>query len=219
MATPATPRTRRPGGTGNLYARPDAAGRESWYATWYEHGRKIKRRIGRKDGENGLSKRFAERELRRLMAESATRPKPEEHLTLEQAGNRLIERLRGVGRKPATLEGYESVLRIHLVPFFGEVRLDRITASGIEQFVAVKRADGSAPKTVRNMLALLNSIYVHAERHGLVTRTRCAGSRSRVRLSAPRCAFSTRPSWRRSSAASRAIISARSKDPCTSRLP
>ena len=73
-----------------------------------------------------------------------------------------------MGRKAATLEGYESVLRIHLVPFFGDARLDRITASGIEQFVAAKRADGSAPKTIRNMLALLNSIYVYAERHGLV---------------------------------------------------
>jgi len=42
------------------------AGR-TWYATWYEHGRKVKRRIGRKDGEHGLSKRRAERALRRVM--------------------------------------------------------------------------------------------------------------------------------------------------------
>jgi integrase len=168
MATPTTPRTRRPGGTGHLYARTDAAGRESWYATWYEHGRKIKRRIGPKDGEDGLSKRLAERELRRVMAESAARPQPAERLTLEQVGQRLIERLRGAGRKPATLEGYESVLRIHLVPFFGDAALDRITVNGIERFLATKRAEGRAPKTIRNMLAFLNSIYAYADRHGLV---------------------------------------------------
>jgi hypothetical protein len=52
-------------------------------------------------------------------------------LTLDQAGQRLIERLRGAGRKPATLEGYESVLRIHLVPFFGDVALDSITVNGM----------------------------------------------------------------------------------------
>src|SRR4051812_32310707 len=57
LATPTTPRTRRPYGGGALYVRAGSAGRETWYATWYEHGRKVKRRIGRKDGEHGLSKR------------------------------------------------------------------------------------------------------------------------------------------------------------------
>jgi integrase len=168
LATTTTPRTRRPAGGGSLYVRTDAAGRETWYASWYEHGRKVKRRIGRKGGETGLSKRLAERELRRIMGEGAKRPQPAERLTLDQAGQRLIERLRGVGRKPATLEGYESVLRVHLVPFFGDVPLERITPSGIEQFLAAKRDEGRAPKTIRNALIFLNSIYAYAERHGLV---------------------------------------------------
>jgi integrase len=96
------------------------------------------------------------------------RAPPTERLTLDQAGQRLIERLRGAGRKPATLEGYESVLRIHLVPFFGDVALDSITVNGIEQFLAAKRDEGRAPKTIRNMLAFLNGIYAYAHRHGMV---------------------------------------------------
>jgi integrase len=168
MATTTTPRSRRPGGSGNLYARTDAAGRESWYATWYEHGRKVKRRIGRKEGEGGLSKRLAERELRRIMAECTSRPQPAERVTLDQAGQRLIARLRGVGRKPATLEGYESMLRVHLVPFFGDVTLDRISPRDIEKFIAVKLADGLSPKSIRNVLIFLGGIYAYAELHDLV---------------------------------------------------
>lgn len=169
MAAPTTPRTRRPGGTGHLYARRDAAGRETWYATWYEHGRKIKRRIGRKDGDHGLSKHLAERELRRIIAASSTRPEPGERVTLEAAGQRLIEHLHVMGRKRATLEGYENVLRVHLVAFFGDVTLDRITLSDLEQYIAVTLASGKSPKTVRNALAFLHEIYAWAERRGLVT--------------------------------------------------
>ena len=168
MATPTNPRTRRPGGSGNLYTRSDGAGRETWYATWYEHGHKIKRRVGRKDGETGLSKRLAERELRRLMAEGASRPQPAERVTLEQAGKLLRRRLEGVGRKAATLEGYESMLRVHLVPFFGDTALDRISPRDIEQFIAVKLADGLSPKSIRNVLIFLGGIYAYAELHELV---------------------------------------------------
>ena len=168
MATPTDARTRRPGGSGNLYSRSDSAGREMWYATWYEHGRKVKRRIGRKDGESGLSKRLAERELRRLMAEGVSRPQPAERVTLEQAGKRLCRRLEGAGRKAATLEGYESMLRVHLLPFFGDVALDRISPRDIEQFIAVKLADGLSPKSIRNVLIFLGGIYAYAELHDLV---------------------------------------------------
>jgi integrase len=169
MATPTNSRTRRPGGSGNLYTRSDGAGRETWYATWYEHGRKVKRKIGRADGEHGLSKRAAERELRRIMAIGVSRPQSAERVTLEQAGKLLSQRLEGVGRKAATLEGYESMLRVHLVPFFGDVTLDRISPREIEQFIAVKLADGLSPKSIRNVLIFLGGIYAYAELHGLVT--------------------------------------------------
>jgi hypothetical protein len=63
---------RRSYGTGSLYVRTDAAGRESWYGQWRIDGRLVKRRVGakRQAGErDGLTKPQAERELRRLIDE------------------------------------------------------------------------------------------------------------------------------------------------------
>lgn len=59
---------------------------------------------------------------------------------------------------------YESSLRVHLVPFFGDLSLEKIGRSDIEDFVAEKLADGKAPKSVRNYLGLLHSLFAYAER-------------------------------------------------------
>ena len=209
MATPTTPRTRRPGGSGNLYVRTDAAGRETWYATWYEHGRKVKRRIGRKDGENGLSKRVAERELRRLMAESASRPQPERARSRsKQVGQRLIERLAGVGRKARDARGLReraahpprAVLR-RRAPSIASPRATSSSSSRPSWRTAARR------RSIRNV-RLLNSIYAYAERTALSRRTRCAQSTSRAPPSARGALSWTRPSWRPCFAPSRTTCSA-----------
>ncbi len=38
--------------------------------------------------------------------------------------------------KPATYRGYEGIIRNHLVPYFGNVRISRITREMIQRFVA-----------------------------------------------------------------------------------
>ena len=61
---------RRSYGSGRLYARTDAAGRESWYGIWYSGGQRIKRKVGPKrqrGGRDGLTAAQAERELQRRM--------------------------------------------------------------------------------------------------------------------------------------------------------
>lgn len=37
---------RRSYGTGSLYVRADAAGRESWYGRWRDDGRQVMRAVG-----------------------------------------------------------------------------------------------------------------------------------------------------------------------------
>lgn len=68
--------SRRAPGTGQLWARPDTAGRETWYGKWTTDGVRIKRVLGRKRSEHrkdGLTRQRAEARLRELMADANCR--------------------------------------------------------------------------------------------------------------------------------------------------
>ena len=69
-----------------------------------------------------------------------------------------------LGRRRSTLGDYDSYLRIHLQPFFGNLPLEKIARTDVEEFVAEKLADGHAPKSVRNYLGLLHSLFAYAEK-------------------------------------------------------
>jgi hypothetical protein len=119
---------RRAYGTGSLFTEPRADGRESWYGQFRVGGRLVKRALGPKRGQrspDGLTRTQAERKLRQLI--EATRPLPPERLTVAEAGARLVAHLAELGRKRSTLAVYESCLRVHLVPFFRQRPLHRIT--------------------------------------------------------------------------------------------
>lgn len=64
--------------------------------------------------------------------------------------------------KPSEVVGKESVLRVHLIPFFGNRRLDEVTAKDVEAFKGEKRASGLGPKTVNNMLTVLRKLLATA---------------------------------------------------------
>lgn len=75
--------------------------------------------------------------------------------------------------KPSTLRVYEILLRHHLLPFFGDYPLPAITRATVKRFIAEKarqqrqprsrknpnpRRATLAPKTIKNVVALLGSI-------------------------------------------------------------
>lgn len=73
------------------------------------------------------------------------------------------------GLKPATKSAYASVIRRHLLPWFGTMRMDRITPAIIQRFVAETLLIPSAatgrhltPKTFRNTVRLLAKIFACA---------------------------------------------------------
>jgi hypothetical protein len=98
---------------------------------------------------DGLTKAQAEAQLRKLMAEEAA-PAITDRITVDQAGRHLIRHLEGLGRKRSTIEGYESYLRIHLTPYFGERDLSRIGREDIEAFVATCRRNKQSVKSTQN---------------------------------------------------------------------
>ncbi len=70
--------------------------------------------------------------------------------------------------KPTTFEGYESYIRIHLVPSLGKVRLSELTPQDIQSTMATMRRGGASPRTIQQARAILRRALVQAVRWGLI---------------------------------------------------
>ena len=148
--------SRRCYGTGRLYQKSGA-----WYGRWWSDGHRVNRKLGpvRESGSReGLTKRAAEAAMRRQI-EAVTAGPSHERLSVAEVGDRLVELLELKGRKPSTIEAVRSTLRVHLIPQFGDRALDRIDVQAVERFIAAERRDGKAPKSIRNYLGVLHSIF------------------------------------------------------------
>jgi integrase len=164
MATKAESGKRRRGyGTGSLRMQ----GR-SWIGSWYgPDGRKIRRKVGpaRTPGEcDGLTKAQAEERFRKMR--DAARPATGiERVTMADAGQELCRRLEMRGRKKSHRLTVASDLRNHVVPFFASKPLEKIEPRDIERYISVKLGM-LAPKTVRNHLNTMHSVFEIGQRMG-----------------------------------------------------
>lgn len=171
-----TPAPRRPRGTGSLFTKRDGAGRETWYGKWWVGTSQVKRRIGPRRipaTRAGMTRAQAEAELRRLMGSVVPSVALAERVTVEEAGKLLVDRVRAKGRKRATVETYDSAVRVQLAPFFGGRTLDRIGRREIEGFMTYMERTGRSPKTTLNALGILHSIFELARREGWVQENPC----------------------------------------------
>ncbi len=73
------------------------------------------------------------------------------------------------GRRASTIGDYRSIIRVHLLPAFGETPLEDVTPAGIEAFQAelAKRAHRGRPITARTrnkVLIVLHGIFARAKK-------------------------------------------------------
>ena len=154
-------RSRR--GTGHLYQKDDR-----WYGQWYVRGKRVKRSLGpvRQPGaSDGLTKRQAQARMLDAMAKTDSAPAPvSERLTIEEVGKRRIRELARRGRKQdTTLANYESEIRCHFTPHFGQAAIADIGEDDVAAFLDACLSDLSV-KTVRNLYVHLNAIFEFAIR-------------------------------------------------------
>ena len=100
--------------------------------------------------------------------------KPEEHRrTVDDAADAFRDRLVERGRQLSYRQNCESMQRIHVSPALGKRRVDAVsprTSSGSRSAMLAK---GATPKTVRNVMTFLHSVFALAVENGLgVRRTR-----------------------------------------------
>jgi len=91
--------------------------------------------------------------------------------------------------KPSTLSSYECGLQKHVLPTLGEILLTEVTPLYIEELVCSRSQAGLAPKTVRNLVALLQSIFSLAVENDLLPRSPVRGKHK------PSVMCSDRPIW------------------------
>ena len=162
--------SKRGRGTGHLYEKWG-----SYYGRWRTlDGRNVNRIIGpiRSPGStDGLTRTQAERAFRRLQDVEERAPRPVRGatiLTVDEVTDSLRQKLALRGARRSYLEGCESMQRIHISPRFGETAVSDITTGHVEALATAMLGDGRAPKTVRNVLTFLHSVFEEALDRGLI---------------------------------------------------
>jgi len=155
---------RRAHGTGHLYEQNGI-----YYGRWRTSlGRNLNRKVGpvRTSGSrDGLTRPQAEREFRRMQDTEERRPSPRREAvrhTLDEAADSLRRQLALQGARKSYLQNCESMQRVHLRPALGDRPLEKLTSAHVEALAADMLASGSSPKTVRNVLSFLHSVFEHA---------------------------------------------------------
>jgi integrase len=91
----------------------------------------------------------------------------DKRLAIKTAGGRYLSHLESVmNRKPSTISDYRYILEGHLMPFFGERKLDRLDADLVADYMTSKRRDGLAPKTVANHMRFLHGLFSFSVKRG-----------------------------------------------------
>lgn len=71
--------------------------------------------------------------------------------------------------KPSEYKNKTSVFKVHLLPYFGKLNLDQISAYKIEEFKSLKIKTTLSPKTINKMLSCLRKALNTAQDWGLLT--------------------------------------------------
>src|SRR5207302_5592865 len=65
---------------------------------------------------------------------------------------------------------YGQLIRVHVVPTLGNVKLTKVSPQQLERLYAARLATGAKPRTVRNIHAVIHNALEQAARWGLVAR-------------------------------------------------
>jgi integrase len=156
-------------GTGHLYEKWG-----SYYGRWRTlDGRFLNRLVGsvRTPGaKDGLTRAQAEREFRRLQDAEERSPRPVRGAsapTVDDVTDSLRQKLRLSGARPSYLEGCESMQRVHISPRFGDSPVTDINTAHVEALAGAMLKSDLSPKTVRNVMTFLHSVFEHALDRGM----------------------------------------------------
>jgi integrase len=151
---------RRGNGEGTIYQRKDGR----WAAALTLPG-------GRRRYFYGRTRREVTEKLRQALAQQDQGLLPAgERQTLGQYLTRWLEDVARPKVRPVTLESYAGMVRRHILPHLGRVRLTKLTAQDLAGLYRRLLEGGLSPHTVRYTHRILHQALGQAVRWGLVAR-------------------------------------------------
>jgi integrase len=120
-------------------------------------GKSVRIKRAAKGARNRSEALAMERKLRAEL-DQKTNPLARAPLFSEFAKD-FLEKYARANNKPSEYDSKVDILDIHLVPWFGDARLDDIEDEDIEAYKAAKLELGLSAKTVNNHLAVLSKLY------------------------------------------------------------
>lgn len=136
------------------------------------NGAKKRERTRRCVSSKSAAARWAEARERELLVNGAAKPQKEVPTVSEFAPRFLDGHARANQQKPGGIAHKEAVLRTHLLPQLGARRLDQITTEEVQRLKHALRA--KAPKTVNNVLTVLNMMLKKAVEWGVIDTMPCS---------------------------------------------
>lgn len=79
-----------------------------------------------------------------------------------------LDTVAAVTLKPSGFKSYEAICRNHLVPAYGDMPIEMISAAGVQVYVADKAEAGLSPRTVANHVQVIRRLLAYAADNGLI---------------------------------------------------
>ena len=147
----------------------DAGGRPIWRLRAYIGRDPVTKKQRRKSRQFHGSRRDAERALAKFVSEVESE-KVTSKATVAQLLDEWMKFTRESGRSITTTHGYESKIRVHIVPKLGTLPIDKLTPKQIDDFYSQMKAAGQSASSIHQCHAILRRAFVQAQRWEWVER-------------------------------------------------
>jgi integrase len=91
-------------------------------------------------------------------------------LTIAEAGDYWIKTAEGNGLERTTVVDYKRMLKLHIAPRIGRIKLSQLSAPMVRDFEDQLRAAGTSPAMVRKIRTALSMLLADSQERGLVNR-------------------------------------------------
>ena len=128
----------------------------------------------------GLISRLSESEYRyinkiperrgifKLVEKPQRQPILDRDINFKQAAQYFIAEHAKETCTPSSLKTYISITRVHLIPFFGKIKLKNITQNNIKDFIELKQKQNLSNRRVRNCVTLFGNMFNKFKEWGFV---------------------------------------------------
>lgn len=157
-------RKRRGRGEGSIYQRADGTWCGSISSGYTANGKR------RRHTAYGKTKKEVQDRLQELQREG---PPNSSRLTVSEYLNRWLETTIKPSREPTTHQRYEQVVRLHIVPHIGRMKVSKLHPLHVEHLYAEQKKAGSSDRNRELSGVILQRSLKHAVRLGIITSNPC----------------------------------------------